>query len=53
MQLLNAKNIYFVLKTITERRCEKETNVIKKALKCPKSKSNRGKDETKNTQIYI
>ena len=53
MQFLNAKNIYLVLKTITKRTCEKETSVIKKALKCPKSKSNRGKDETKNTQIYI
>ena len=48
--MLNVEKIYLVLKAITERTCEKETNAIKKALKCPKNKS---KDGTKNTQIYI
>ena len=53
MQFLNAKNYLPYAKGNYRKKVRKETNAIKKAVKCPKSKSNRGKDRTKNTQIYI
>ena len=34
--IFGCRNIYLVLKAITERRCEKETNVVKKQLNAPK-----------------